>query len=125
MVPPMEDDAITRARLELQRAEAALRDLPGEVGAHLAEVLQSVLAVRDGRVLAATLESIEHQVYGNWELCLSIDETCKAQVLPLVCDFEAKRLRIRYAVANGLDAASALNTAARLASGDYLSFAGE
>src|SRR4051795_11544813 len=47
MVPPMEDDAITRARLELQRAEAALRDLPGEAGAHLAEVLQSVHAALD------------------------------------------------------------------------------
>src|SRR4051794_11079064 len=47
MVPPMEDDAITRARLELQRAEAALRDVPGEVGARLAEVLQSVHAALD------------------------------------------------------------------------------
>src|SRR3954454_21367290 len=47
MVPPMEHDAITRARRELQRAESALQDLPGEVGAHLAEVLKSIHAALD------------------------------------------------------------------------------
>src|SRR5436190_5964717 len=47
MVPPMDDDAITRARLELQRAESALREVPSEGGAHLAEVLQSVHAALD------------------------------------------------------------------------------
>src|SRR5438045_3624951 len=55
MVPPMEDDAVTRARLALQRSESALRDIRGELSAHLAAVRQSLHAALD------RLDAIEKQ----------------------------------------------------------------
>ena len=84
-----------------------------------------VLSIRHGRGLTETLQSIQKQVYRNWELCLAFDENSKAQVLPLLNDFEARAMCVRYITTSGLDEPATLNAAAGLAQGEFLSFLDE
>ncbi len=82
-----------------------------------------VLAARQPRALAAALESLHNQVYPDWELCAAIGKSCASEVLPSIRDFDAKHPgAVRHIVAENPDFAAALNAAAALAAGDYLSF---
>ena len=84
-----------------------------------------VLAVRHGRGLLQTLQSIQNQVYPHWEVCLALPEDFKDQLLPLLCEFQTNCGHVRYIVVSGLDDATALGAAAGLAAGEYLSFVDE
>jgi GT2 family glycosyltransferase len=74
-----------------------------------------LLPVRRARGLAETLQSIENQVYRNWQLCVVVEKSCSPDVLPLLSGLET-------VVVEDFDFASALNAAAERAEGEYIAF---
>lgn len=73
-----------------------------------------VLTVRNGETIAECLESLSGQAYENWELCAAINGACE----PHLARFRGP---IHTAAADALDDAQALNAAAALATGEYIS----
>lgn len=71
--------------------------------------------------LAACLESIQQQSYGNWELCVADDASTTPGVKEVLERFvqEDERLRVCYREANG-HICAASNSALALASGEYV-----
>jgi GT2 family glycosyltransferase len=75
-----------------------------------------ILTVRKGETVAEFLESLGGQAYENWELCAAIDGACEPQLAGF-------RGALRKVAADGLDDAQALNAAAALSTGEYISVA--
>jgi GT2 family glycosyltransferase len=75
-----------------------------------------IMAVRNGDAVQEGLRSLRKQAYENWELCGAVDQACKSRVSDLCCS-----VRYRYVAGDDLDNAQALNAAANLATGEYLS----
>ncbi len=73
-----------------------------------------ILAARDGEAVRECLDALREQAYANWELCVAVDPACESRVSGLCGPF-------RYVARDALDEAQALNAAANLATGEYLS----
>jgi GT2 family glycosyltransferase len=73
-----------------------------------------IMAVRNGDIAREGIESLRNQVYENWELCTAVNQDCKSLVSGLCGP-------VRYVAGDALDDARALNAAADLATGEYLS----
>jgi hypothetical protein len=73
-----------------------------------------ILAARNGEKVRECLESLREQAYENWELCVAVDLSCESRISSLCGP-------IRYVAEDTHDDVQALNTAANLASGEYLS----
>lgn len=73
-----------------------------------------VMAVRNGETARAGLESLREQAYENWELCAAVNESCESLVA-------GSWGPVRCVAGDGLDESQALNAAANLATGEYLS----
>ncbi len=73
-----------------------------------------IMAVRNGDTAREGLESLRNQAYENWELCMAVNQDCQSRVSGLCGP-------VRYVAADALDDAQALNAAAHLATGEYLS----
>jgi GT2 family glycosyltransferase len=85
-------------------------------------MISVVMSVRSGESMSESLDSLRRQVYPNWELCIAAHPSCESRILPLIRDFEAVCRPVRYvATQEGISDGSALNAAASLATGEYLS----
>src|SRR5260370_24894764 len=73
-----------------------------------------ILAARNGETVRGCLDALREQAYESWELCVAVDQACESRVSGLCGPF-------RYVARDALDDTQALNTAANLATGEYLS----
>lgn len=73
--------------------------------------------------LTAAIESVLKQSYGNWELCIADDGSSKPEPREILERFAAadQRIRVEYRTVQG-GISAACNTAAEMASGDYVAF---
>lgn len=73
--------------------------------------------------LRKCIESMQHQWYDNWELCLADDHSSSEHVRPLLEELAStdSRIKIIFREENGR-IAKATNSAIDLASGDYIGF---
>lgn len=71
--------------------------------------------------LKKTIESVQNQVYPEWELCIVDDCSPKSEVRDLLSQFAIsdKRIRIKFAEKNG-GISSASNIALQMAKGEYV-----
>lgn len=72
--------------------------------------------------LVKAIESIENQIYSNWELCIANDASTDPAIAPLLDEYQQKdkRIKVIHRPDNGhISAAS--NSALALASGEYVS----
>jgi GT2 family glycosyltransferase/glycosyltransferase involved in cell wall biosynthesis len=88
----------------------------------LVSIVMPVYNVED-EWLEKAVESVRQQVYPNWELCIADDASTWPSVRPLLRRLAAEdgRIRVTYRTANG-NISAASNSAAELASGEYLVF---
>jgi len=73
------------------------------------------------RWLRRAIESVQHQLYSNWELCIADDRSTDPRVGEVLRDIQSSdpRLRIHFRDVNGhISAAS--NSALALASGEFI-----
>jgi glycosyltransferase involved in cell wall biosynthesis len=73
--------------------------------------------------LEEAIESVLHQVYQNWELCIADDASPSSHIQDVLGRFQNidKRVKVKYLTANqGISGAS--NEALSLASGEYAAF---
>jgi GT2 family glycosyltransferase len=77
----------------------------------------------DPHWLRAAIESVRHQVYTNWELCITDDGSTNPEVRRVLGSYDGidQRIRVTYSDRNqGIAAAS--NTAIAMASGEFVGF---
>ena len=75
----------------------------------------------DERWLRAAIESVRHQLYDNWELCIADDCSTKTRVHDVLRELAAEepRIKVHFRSVNGhISAAS--NSALALASGEFI-----
>ena len=72
-----------------------------------------VMVVRNGETARQGLESLTKQAYENWELCAAVNQLYASQI-------SSSYGSVRYIAGDHLDEAEALNSAASLATGEYL-----
>jgi glycosyltransferase involved in cell wall biosynthesis len=131
--------APSRLLFLLRRSDyAAWRDV-NALGAGARDDLNAVLTQKAGALprisvvmpvyrpeiahLKAAIESVEHQLYGGWELCLCDDGSGDPTLLDLLAQLESGSDRVKIAShAANRGIAAALNSAAALATGDVLIF---
>jgi GT2 family glycosyltransferase len=75
------------------------------------------------RYLRAVIQSVCKQVYSNWELCIADDNSPNPNVRSIIKEYAERDPRIKYIFrsSNG-HIAEATNTAATLASGEFIAF---
>jgi GT2 family glycosyltransferase len=71
--------------------------------------------------LQAAIESVESQLYENWELCIVDDASTSDETLNYLKSIRHPRIRIRY-LDNNRNISGATNEAIRFAKGEYLAF---
>lgn len=71
--------------------------------------------------LRAALDSVRHQIYPHWELCLAVDGLKSAALRSLLDEYERvdERIRVVYLEENG-GVSAATNAALELARGDFI-----
>jgi O-antigen biosynthesis protein len=86
-------------------------------------LLSVVMPVYDpeARALAAAIESVVHQTYENWELCIADDVSTTTHVRPMLEGYAARdgRIRIVWREQQG-HIAAASNSAVEIARGDFV-----
>jgi GT2 family glycosyltransferase len=110
-------DTITES--DRQRMKETLTTLPYQP---LISVLLPVYNVPE-RFLRAVIESVRSQIYANWQLCIADDNSPSPHVKRVVEEYAARDPRIVYVFReqNG-HIAEATNSAATLATGDFIGF---
>ena len=75
----------------------------------------------DAKWLRRCIESVQAQVYDNWELCIADDCSTAPHIRPLLDEYSRadQRIKIRYRDANG-HISAATNTAIEMSTGDYI-----
>jgi len=115
-------------RLWIKRYEVitpALREkMRAEIGTWPARPPISVIMPSyniDPKWIGQAIESVRHQIYPNWELCISDDASTLPGIRPLLERFAAEdpRIRVTYRNENGHISVNS-NTALALASGEYV-----
>ncbi len=77
----------------------------------------------DPAVLAAAIESVLAQSYGNWELCIADDRSSKAETREVLERFSAQDARIKVVYSSQSGGISrTCNLAWEIAAGDYIAF---
>jgi GT2 family glycosyltransferase/glycosyltransferase involved in cell wall biosynthesis len=118
-VPPYEEWLRNNSWNEAARleAEAELARLPRR------PLLSVVMPVYngDGHWLERAIESVQDQVYPDWELCIADDASTRPHVRRILRRFAASddRLKVRFLERNG-NISLASNAAAELAGGEYI-----
>lgn len=75
-----------------------------------------------GAFIAETIESVQAQTYGNWEM-LIVDDCSKDNTREIVAEYQRKDPRIKYhCLERNSGAAVARNTALRMAKGRWIAF---
>jgi GT2 family glycosyltransferase len=76
--------------------------------------------------LRATIESVEAQVYADWELCIADDASSQASVAMVLEEYQRQddRVRVVHRVRTG-GVSAAANSALELARGELVSFLGQ
>lgn len=71
--------------------------------------------------LQAAIESVQKQIYPNWELCIADDASPESYVKPLLQKLAAKdpRIKLHFCTTNG-GTAAASNAALQLVTGDFV-----
>ena len=106
-----------------------LRDqMRAEIGGWPARPLISVIMPSyniEPKWLGQAIESVRHQIYPHWELCISDDASTLPGIRPLLERFAAEdpRIRVTFRSENGHISVNS-NTALALASGEYIALAG-
>ena len=75
----------------------------------------------DPQWLQAAVESVESQLYENWELCIVDDASSREETISYLKTIRHPRIRIRY-LDNNRNISGATNEAIRFARGEYLAF---
>jgi len=75
----------------------------------------------DPRWLRSAIESVEQQLYGNWELCIVDDASTREATIAFLKTLRHPRVRVRFLDRN-LNIAGATNEAIRFSRGEYLAF---
>jgi glycosyltransferase involved in cell wall biosynthesis len=75
----------------------------------------------DPEWLEKAIESIKHQLYENWELCIVDDASTSKETIAYLKNIRHPRIKIRYLDKNR-NISGATNEAIRFASGEYLAF---
>ncbi len=72
-------------------------------------------------LLEAAIESVENQIYENWELCIADDHSTATWVKPVLDKWQARdsRIKVVYRESNG-HIAEATNSAFAIARGEYI-----
>ena len=102
-----------------------LRDqMRAEIGGWPARPLISVIMPSyniEPKWIGQAIESVRHQIYPHWELCISDDASTLLGIRPLLERFAAEdpRIRVTFRNENGHISANS-NTALALASGEYI-----
>jgi GT2 family glycosyltransferase len=107
-------------RLSPAQIEACLEDVETFVRRPVISVLMPVFNT-DARWLTTAVESVRHQIYPYWELCLVDDASTKPSVAPLLAKLCASDSRIKLkslATNEGISGAS--NHALSLAAGEFV-----
>jgi GT2 family glycosyltransferase len=73
-----------------------------------------IMVARNGETMREVLESLRGQAYENWEVCAAVNTDCESRVSELCGP-------VHCVSGDALDDAQALNRAANVASGEYLS----
>ena len=86
----------------------------------LISILMPVYNV-DSKYLSKALESIESQLYENWELCIVDDHSTNRDTISLLNSINNKNIKIKRLSENG-HICKATNEAAKMATGEYYVF---
>lgn len=90
---------------------------------HGSPLLSVIMPVFDpqARALAEAIESVVHQTYENWELCIADDVSTTAHVRPMLEGYEARdgRIHVVWREQQG-HIAAASNSAVEIAQGDFV-----
>jgi glycosyltransferase involved in cell wall biosynthesis len=77
----------------------------------------------DPRYLAMALQSVENQIYDNWEICIADDASSDQRVISFLEAYQSKNSRVKVVrLAEHGHIAGATNAAIGLAEGDFLAF---
>ena len=71
--------------------------------------------------LQAAIESVEKQLYENWELCIVDDASSREETIAYLKTLRHPRIRTRF-LENNRNISGATNEAIRFATGEYLAF---
>lgn len=71
--------------------------------------------------LRETIESVQNQIYPNWEVCIADDASTNKECISILQDFqrEDSRIKVVYRTENG-HISNASNSALEIASGEYI-----
>lgn len=69
--------------------------------------------------LSQAIESVKHQVYDNWELCIVDDCSTEEAIVEYLCSIGDERIKVKCLHKNS-GISEATNAAARMADGDYI-----
>ncbi len=75
----------------------------------------------DPQWLQAAIESVESQLYENWELCIVDDASSREETIAYLKTLRHPRIRTRF-LDNNRNISGATNEAIRFANGEYLAF---
>jgi len=75
----------------------------------------------DPEWLQAAIESVENQLYENWELCIVDDASTREETIAYLKTLRHPRIRTRF-LDNNRNISGATNEAIRFANGEYLAF---
>lgn len=75
----------------------------------------------EAKWLRRCIESVQAQVYDNWELCIADDCSTAPHIRPLLDEYSSadQRIKIKYRDCNG-HISAATNTAIEMSTGDYI-----
>ncbi len=77
----------------------------------------------DPRYLELALQSVEKQIYDNWEICIADDASSDQRVISFLEFYHSRNQRVKVVRLKEHDhIAGATNAAIRLAEGDFLAF---
>lgn len=113
----LQQNHLTAERLRAAETRAqALRSRP------LISVVMPVYN-SDPRYLEMALQSVEKQIYDNWEICIADDASSDQRVISFLESYQAKNSRVKVVrLEEHGHIAGATNAAIRLAAGDFLAF---
>ena len=109
---------IQEKKLSEEKANRVLKDTSELKYRPKISIIMPVFDV-DPRWLALAIESIENQVYENWELCIVDDCSTKQETVDLLRSIHNDKIKVSFLDKNqGISAAS--NKAFHMASGEYI-----
>jgi len=119
---PNYDAWLQQNRLTAERLRAAETRAQALQSGPLISVVMPVYNA-DPRYLELALQSVEKQVYDNWEICIADDASSDRRVVSFLKSYQSKNSRVKVVrLEEHGHIAGATNAAIRLAEGDFLAF---